>query len=526
MEKTMEEKISDKLLNNMRERGVDVPLTLSILSDYNQGTLGRASSLAFSRIPAVDGERVVALRTLSSIKVKTDELEARLSALGVGALFPRLFGHGPIAGEFTELRRADIELIGKLVYPLTAFGILAGGGATSYADTKRNQALSPALFSRYRRVFEAEAERSGGKPKGCANAFFNQDGSPGASFFRLKQRALLIKTREWQDAYREAFGMRLRAVDAAGGGFPLQPFGMTSAANHQTVQGYLRGAGEDELTAGLMRDCGVDMGEFLLAQQSLIAAYSHSEKGERKTVFDRAYGQADSCLPLPGGHGQNFYALADIYRGLRAAGKRYAYLTNVDNLGALPDPIELGLLAVTGRPAGFDFSFRTPVDVKGGILAEDAAGQLSCGDIGSALSFSDIQKAEAQGGQALFNCATGLFDLDWLCPLLPELPRLIPTRFSDQDKDAGRYSQAEQNTWEIIGLAPDCRIFAVEKAERFLAAKLLLENIITSLPPSTSEDGALSEADRALARTGRELRNGQRKLLIESYGLALPPLGQ
>ena len=31
----------------------------------------------------------------------------------------------------------------------------------------------------------------------------------------------------------------------------------------------------------------------------------------------------------------------------------------------------------------------------------------------------------------------------------------LPVRFSDQDKDAGRYSQAEQVTWEIIGMLED-----------------------------------------------------------------------
>jgi UTP--glucose-1-phosphate uridylyltransferase len=53
-------------------------------------------------------------------------------------------------------------------------------------------------------------------------------------------------------------------------------------------------------------------------------------------------------------------------------------------------------------------------------------------------------------------------------------------RFSDQDKQSGRYSQAEQITWEVIGLLEHPLIIGVNKSDRFLAVKLLIEGLLTS----------------------------------------------
>ncbi len=87
-----------------------------------------------------------------------------------------------------------------------------------------------------------------------------------------------------------------------------------------------------------------------------------------------------------GGHGQNFSVLKNTYRKLLEAGKKFVYLGNVDNIGFNIDLAEIALMALTGSSAGFDFSLKTPVDVKGGILVEDESGKLNCGDIGAAVS--------------------------------------------------------------------------------------------------------------------------------------------
>jgi len=207
---------------------------------------------------------------------------------------------------------------------------------------------------------------------------------------------------------------------------------------------------------------------------------THSDEEQPRRIFSAAFGKENSPLALPGGHGQSFRVLADIYRTLLAEGYRYAYLGNVDNIGYTVSAPELAIMAITGAEAGFDFAFRTAVDIKGGILIIDQSGKKTVADIGQAISFSAVEELEQSGKKILFNCATGLFDLQALVPRLEWIAQSLPVRVSDQDKDAGRYSQAEQSTWEVIALLDNTVGFAVEKSKRFLAAKLLAETILAS----------------------------------------------
>lgn len=504
--------LSETARRDMARKGIDADLSIQILNDYNSGKIGRDPRIVARDIPDIDGERIVDLRARVSILVAEDELARRLEPFGLGAsAFPR-------SGGKAVLDRGALEGIGRAVLPYTAFGILTGGGATTYADHKRNAALDPALFHRFEAEFERVAKLARGRPKGVVPAFLNPDGSPGPSYLRLKQRALLLMVREWQKAEGERLGREVRGCEAPGGGFPLRPFQMASVGNAAELGAYLAQAGEDPLTAPLAEETGCDVGRFQTGVQPMISAFTHSADGEPKGVFDRSGGAPDSVLALPGGHGQNFRFLKDVYRRLRAEGKRYAYLCNVDNLGALPSLLELGLMAASGKKAGFDFSYRTPMDVKGGILVRDADGALTCGEIGGAISFQDVLALESSGKRALFNCATGLFDLEWLCGSLETISARLPMRFSDQDKDSGRYSQAEQNTWEVIGLLDDFLVFAVDKAERFLAAKMLMETILMSVArPGAAEDARMLASPAW--KTAKQLNGGLESLLRSRYGL-------
>jgi UTP--glucose-1-phosphate uridylyltransferase len=277
---------------------------------------------------------------------------------------------------------------------------------------------------------------------------------------------------------------------------------------------------EHPMLAELIGRTGCRITEAATGVQALIAAYTHSSEGRPKRIFARAFGKENSVLPLPGGHGRNFKALRRIYGALRNEGKKFAYLTNVDNLGSTVDPVELALLALSGKKAAFDFSYRTPVDVKGGILVFDQFGRMNCADIGAAISLEEVLRAEKGGTPLLFNCATGIFDLEYLTDRIGDIVENLPTRFSDQDKDAGRYSQAEQVTWEIIGMLDDFLIFAVDKYDRFLANKLLVENLLMSgigapgrLPGGTETAG--------LGEVAAKLRSGLEAKLAGEYGMAL-----
>ncbi|HPG86523.1 MAG TPA: hypothetical protein PLQ29_07460, partial [Spirochaetales bacterium] len=166
-------------------------------------------------------------------------------------------------------------------------------------------------------------------------------------------------------------------------------------------------------------------------------------------------------------------------------------------------------------------SYRTPVDIKGGILVTTAEGGRTVADIGQAISFERVQELEAAGSRVLFNCATGLFDLARLVPRLDEIARRLPVRISDQDKDAGRYSQAEQSTWEVVGLIDEPLGFAVEKGERFIAAKLLAETVLASGTAGAGAAGAGAALPPSVAATAETMSRGLSDVLSGPCGLRL-----
>jgi UTP--glucose-1-phosphate uridylyltransferase len=73
----------------------------------------------------------------------------------------------------------------------------------------------------------------------------------------------------------------------------------------------------------------------------------------------------------PPGHGDLYTALntSGALRALLDAGFRVAFVSNADNLGAMPDPRVAGWFASTGAPFAVEACRRTPSDRKGGHLA-------------------------------------------------------------------------------------------------------------------------------------------------------------
>jgi UTP--glucose-1-phosphate uridylyltransferase len=73
----------------------------------------------------------------------------------------------------------------------------------------------------------------------------------------------------------------------------------------------------------------------------------------------------------PPGHGDIYAALlaTGLAEQLLAAGKRYLFVANADNLGATIDPSILGYLASSGAPFLMETAARTKADAKGGHLA-------------------------------------------------------------------------------------------------------------------------------------------------------------
>jgi UDP-N-acetylglucosamine pyrophosphorylase len=470
-----QERLSPEILQSMKEQGVDAELTLSILSAWNSGRYRDTRPLRVADFPSPDKKTILDMTRFEGYAVPEKEAAERLSPLLPG-IMPGDFAK-PAADGNLLFPAQSLLTIGRLLFPYVSFGVLNGGSATSYCDSKKNEALNKKLFELLKQPFLASAAFARGKPKGISPAYANPDGSPGYSFLELKLRNLLLEAKLWRAAAEAC----PRAYPANFKLPPLAPaFQMTSVFTSRETGEALDSYTTSPLLENLMKECGIAITQIRTGVQPLIAAFTHSAGGEHKEIFTRAWGKENAVLGLPGGHGQNFHILKDVYRGLRSDGKRFVYLGNADNLGFVPDPVSLAVLALSGKPAGFDFAFKTAVDTKGGVLVRDTGGGLTCADIGPALSAADVAAAEKKGAPILFNAATGLFDLDYLVTHIDEICGGIPLRWSDQDKDAGRYSQAEQVTWEIIGLLPDPLIFGINKFRRFLAAKLLLESLMTS----------------------------------------------
>ncbi|TVR68915.1 MAG: hypothetical protein EA427_09185 [Spirochaetaceae bacterium] len=499
--------MNDLLPRRMEELGIDTTRSLHILDRLNAGAYDGIRPVVPRGIPVVDGELVLDRTVPSSLTIPDDLYQRRIGEIApeIGA---ERFGT-PVpgdAGPARTLREEELRVIGILLYPYLAYGVLNGGSATSYADRKKNESLDPALMELYREDFERLAPTVSGRPKGVTPAWVNPDGTPGASFLELKFRMLLLKGEEYRRIARQ-YG-----ITAPAGLAPLLPFfEMTSNA----TEDLLRSAYGEYRESPLLRSFpeAEQALETLHAVQPLLAALTHSEEGRPRRIFSEAWGRENEPLGLPGGHGQNFQVLAPIYRRLLELGKRFIYLGNVDNLGFTVDPVSLAIVALRGAPAGFDFAFRTPLDVKGGVLVYDQENNLNCADIGAAISREDVLAAEKRGEKILFNCATGLFDLRRLCDSLEEIVQELPMRISDQQKDAGRYSQAEQVTWEVIAMLDRPLVFGIDKYRRFLAAKMLLETLLTS--------GLRREEAAAIQPTVEQLSSGLTSVLEGEYGMVL-----
>ncbi len=117
----------------------------------------------------------------------------------------------------------------------------------------------------------------------------------------------------------------------------------------------------------------------------------------------------------PPGHGDLYAALAGsgMLAELRAAGYRYAFVSNADNLGAVLDPALLAWFAGGGAPFAMEVADRSPADRKGGHLARRRDGGLVLRELAQtadadAGAFQDVDR------HRFFNTNNLWVDLDAL----------------------------------------------------------------------------------------------------------------
>jgi hypothetical protein len=491
--------LNPNLVSQLVSEGVDLDNVIRFLDDLNGGKYDNIPTIEPESVPDLDNPSIIDRRGISSYRMDATLARTRFAELDLPFSPDSV---AAISDGFCLFDEAALRKIGVYLYPRAAYGVLNGGSATSYADIKKNSALDSVAFESVRGLFDVLAEECRGSPKGVTPAYINPDGTPGFSFLFLKLRMIL----EHKKLYRDMTGRSAADI--------LPAFQMTSIHTDRAVQDAYREYIMHPGLKPLADELGCPSIEMFTATQTMMAAITHSSEGRPRRIFDRAWGKSDTGIAMPGGHGQNFQILAPIYRKLYARGIRYIWIGNIDNMGYTIDPVGLAIFALSGKEAAFEESWRTPMDVKGGILVCDSTGKLTCADIGPAINAQDVLDFESKGKPVLFNCGIGLFDLERLIPRLPDIPFQLPLRITDQDKDAGRYAQAEQITWEIIGLLDDPLFFAVEKNKRFIAAKLLMETILTSMPPEKTGTAGLDEVSR-------HLHDGLAVLFERDYGLVL-----
>lgn len=481
----------------------DLNLGQKILDSVNASRPEGISHLDVDTLPHPDGKDIFVLHKNLHYYINGTKAQEILKKYGIPT---ELLTDARKEGDTLDIGFETAEKLGLYLIPYLSYGVLNGGMATSYCDRKNNSAFNPELFAEAEKQFEALADTARNIPKGATPAYINPDGTPGYDFMALKLRSILLTikksmavTGKGPDAYRNSV------------------FQMTSNSTDTILRNKYRTYRELPGIRDLSEETGVDITEVLGAVQPLIPAFTHTSKGFPLDFFRKEDG---SFYSLPGGHGQNFMVLRDTYRKLLAEGKKFVYLGNVDNIGFTVSPAEVAILALSERNASFDFSFKTPVDVKGGILAREKNGRLNCGDIGRAISKEFVASHEASGMPILFNCATGLFNLEYLVENLDRIIDSLPVRLIDQHKDIGMYSQTEQITWEIIGLLESMIIFAVHKEERFIASKLLMDNILAS-GLECCETYLAKHEDTDFTRAVRATQKGLAWNLETQYGMKL-----
>ncbi|MCH8629077.1 UTP--glucose-1-phosphate uridylyltransferase [Arsenicicoccus piscis] len=181
----------------------------------------------------------------------------------------------------------------------------------------------------------------------------------------------------------------------------------------------------------------------------------------------------------PPGHGDLFVAMqaSGVLKAMRDKGLKYAFISNSDNLGAVPDARVAAWMAASGVPFGMEVCRRTRSDRKGGHIARRKAdGRLVLRDTamvveGEEDQFQDISK------HTLFNTNNLWIDLDALAEILDAnggvmgLPMIVNHKTVDPaDKKSTKVIQIETGMGTGIEVFEGADAVVVER-DRFKPVK-------------------------------------------------------
>jgi len=162
----------------------------------------------------------------------------------------------------------------------------------------------------------------------------------------------------------------------------------------------------------------------------------------------------------PPGHGDVYPSLvaSGMLDALLGAGRRYAFVSNADNLGATLDDRLLCWFASTGAPFAMEVADRTTADRKGGHLARLAGdGGLVLREVAQTPE-DDLDAFQDTGRHRFFNTNSLWIDLQALADLLGaadgvlDLPIIVNRKTVDpRDPDSTKVLQLETAMGAAIG---------------------------------------------------------------------------
>ena len=187
----------------------------------------------------------------------------------------------------------------------------------------------------------------------------------------------------------------------------------------------------------------------------------------------------------PPGHGDLYTALvtSGMLDALRAAGYRWVFVSNSDNLGAVLEPRILGWLARDEVPFLMEVAERTEADKKGGHLARRRDGGLVLRELAQtrdedAGAFQDVAR------HRFFNTNTLWLDLDALATALDErsgvlgLPMIVNRKTVDPtDPGSPAVIQLETAMGAAIDVFDDAQALLVPRS-RFAPVKTTNELLV------------------------------------------------
>ena len=184
----------------------------------------------------------------------------------------------------------------------------------------------------------------------------------------------------------------------------------------------------------------------------------------------------------PPGHGDLYIALqtSGMLQALLGAGYRYAFVSNVDNLGAVLDPRILAWFADSGAPFASEAIDRTEADKKGGHLARHDGGLILRES--AQVADADQDAFQDTSRHRFFNANNLWVDLHALRDVVAagpiELPLIVNRKTVDPgDKSSPEVVQLETAMGAAIGVFDGALALRVPR-RRFLPVKTTSDLLI------------------------------------------------